>query len=231
LRPLTTCGDAPPGLSASTSSRPYPPLPLKLALRRLSGVSPPNFSELGLPAPSLPTSEGMDFDGQLAAALQTGASAFSFTFGVLPSSSIEAIKQRGMFLMGTATTVAEAVTLERSGVDAVVAQGSEAGGHRGTFAAGFGAGMIRTASLVPQVADAVKIPVIASGGIMDGRGVIAALALGASAVQMGTAFLTCREAGIPEAYKNAILTATEEQTRITRVFRKAGQRHRQPLHD
>ncbi len=148
----------------------------------------------------------------------TGASFFSFTFGLLPESATRAIKDRGMFLIGTATTVDEAVALQKAGVDAVVAQGSDAGGHRGTFSADFSTALIGTMSLVPQVADAVRIPVIASGGIMDGRGIVAALALGASAVQMGTAFLTCDEAGVPEAYKQAILNAREDQTHITRAF-------------
>ena len=95
---------------------------------------------------------------------------------------------------------------------------AEAGGHRGTFAGDFDAGSVGTVALVPQIADAVEVPVIASGGIMDGRGIAAALALGASAVQMGTAFLTCDEAGIPEAYKAAILAAGEHETRLTRAF-------------
>jgi nitronate monooxygenase len=178
----------------------------------------PFYAELGLPAPALPASAGYSFDEQLAAALESGASVFSFTFGVLPASAIAAIKARGLFLIGTATTVAEAVALEQAGVDAVVAQGSEAGGHRGTFAGTFETGMVGTIALVPQMVDAVRVPVIASGGIMDGRGIAAALALGASAVQMGTAFLTCDEAGIPEAYKQAILAAHEDQTRLTRAF-------------
>jgi len=178
----------------------------------------PFFAELDLPAPSVPQSTGASFDVQLAAALETGASAFSFTFGVLPTSAVHAIKARGMFLIGTATTVEEAQALEKSGVDAIVTQGSEAGGHRGSFACEFASGMVGSISLVPQVVDAVEVPVIASGGIMDGRGIVAALALGASAVQMGTAFLTCHEAGIPDAYKQAILAAHEDQTRITRAF-------------
>ena len=123
-----------------------------------------------------------------------------------------------MLVIGTATTVGEAVSLETAGVDAIVTQGSEAGGHRGTFAGTFEAGLVGTMALVPQVVDAVKVPVIASGGIMDGRGIAAALALGASAVQMGTAFLTCHEAGIPDAYKEAILRAHEDETRLTRAF-------------
>jgi nitronate monooxygenase len=105
----------------------------------------------------------------------------------------------------------------------VVAQGSEAGGHRGTFAGPgddgiFDAGMIGTLALVPQIVDAVRTPVIASGGIMDGRGIAASLALGAAGAQLGTAFLTCDEAGVPDAYKQAILDAHEDQTRVTRAF-------------
>jgi nitronate monooxygenase len=178
----------------------------------------PFYAELGLPPPTHPALSGDPVCGQLAAALESGASVFSFTLGMLPTSAIETIKARGMFLIGTATTVEEAVQLEKAGVDAVVAQGSEAGAHRGTFAVDFDAAMIGTMALVPQVVDAVTVPLIASGGIMDGRGVAAALALGASAVQMGTAFLTCDEAGIPEVHKQAILAAREHQTRLTRAF-------------
>jgi nitronate monooxygenase len=178
----------------------------------------PYFAELNLPPPSLPPSPAGSFDDQFAAARKSGASAFSFTFGVLQASAVQAIKASDMYLIGTATTVEEAIMLERSGVDAIVAQGSEAGGHRGTFSSDFDSGMVGSISLVPQVVDAIRAPVIASGGIMDGRGIVAALALGASAVQMGTAFLTCDEAGVPEAYKEAILRAHEDQTRITRAF-------------
>jgi nitronate monooxygenase len=184
------------------------------ALDRLS----PFFAELGLPVPTRPALPANAFVDQLAAVLTTDASVFSFTFNLIPADAIQAIKQRNIFLIGTATTVDEAVALEKSGVDAIVTQGSEAGGHRGTFAASFSSGMVGTISLVPQVVDAVGVPVIASGGIMDGRGIAAALALGASAVQMGTAFLSCKESGIPAAYKEAILGAHEDQTRITRAF-------------
>jgi nitronate monooxygenase len=186
----------------------------RLALERVA----PFFAELNLPPPIVPGRPRDAFNEQLAAALDTGASVFSFTLGALPKKTIEAIKARGMFLIGTATTVEEAITLEQTGVDAIVTQGSEAGGHRATFAADFDAGMIGTISLVPQVVDAVAVPVIASGGIMDGRGIAAALALGASAVQLGTAFLTTDEAGVPEVYKEAILKAREHETRVTRAF-------------
>ncbi len=202
----------------------FAPLPVsnelsdpRLALERVT----PFYVELGLTPPALSTIstvQPLPFDEQLSAALASGASAFSFTFGILPPYVIDAIKARGMFLIGTATTVEEAKALQKAGVDAVVAQGSEAGGHRGTFLGGFEGALVGTMALVPQVVDAVKVPVIASGGIMDGRGIGAAFALGASAVQMGTAFLTCDEAGIPEAHKKRILEAGEQETRLTRAF-------------
>ena len=196
--------------------QPVPETPRNM--RPILDLLAPFFAELDLPAPQIPEPAKIVFADQFEAALESGASVFSFTFGLLSPEAVAKIKSRKIFLIGTATTVVEAMALENAGADAVVAQGSEAGGHRGTFAVDFGAGMIGTMALVPQIADAVKIPVIASGGIMDGRGIAAALALGASAVQMGTAFLTCNEAGIPEAYKEAILAAREDQTRITRAF-------------
>jgi nitronate monooxygenase len=186
----------------------------ELARQRIA----PFHAELGLPAPELPVPVTENFDELLAVALDSGATVFSFTFGILPDAAIAAIKNSGMMLFGTATTVDEAVLLEQAGVDAVVAQGSEAGAHRGTFSGDFAAAMIGTMALVPQIADSVTIPVIASGGIMDGRGVAAALALGAAAVQMGTAFLTCHEAGIAEVYKQAIVTAQAHETKVTRAF-------------
>lgn len=184
------------------------------ALARLAPV----HAELGLPAPALPAASEYSYEDQLAAVLDCGAAVFSFTFGIPPARDLERLRARGMFLLGTATTVDEACALEAAGVDAVVAQGSEAGAHRGTFAASFAAAMIGTMALVPQVVDAVRVPVVASGGIMDGRGVAAALALGAAAVQMGTAFLTSHESGIAEAHKSAILAAGEHETRTTRAF-------------
>jgi nitronate monooxygenase len=199
----------------------FAPLPLAAlpsdtgaALERLS----PYFGELGLPPPGPVGPPEDTFQAQVSAALESGAAAFSFTCGLPPRAVADAIRARGMAFLATATTVEEAVAIEKAGADAVVAQGSEAGGHRGSFLSTFEEGLVGTVALVPQMVDAVRIPVIASGGIMDGRGIAAALALGASAVQLGTAFLTCDEAGVPEAYQAAILGARETQTRITRAF-------------
>lgn len=197
-------------------SQPPPAAPAdpSVALNRLARF----HDELGLPPPTVPRLSADGFEAQLAAVLEGGAGVLSFTFGIPSPGAIKAIKARGVYIIGTATTVDEAIELEKAGVDAVVAQGSEAGAHRGTFGSAFEAAMIGTMALVPQTVDAVRIPVIASGGIMDGRGIAASLALGASAVQMGTAFLTCDEAGIADAYKSAILQAHEQDTRVTRAF-------------
>jgi nitronate monooxygenase len=176
------------------------------------------YAELGLPAPEPPGPSTPPFDAQLAAGLESGAAAFSFTMGLPPADAVAAIKDRGMLLIATATTVAEAARAAAAGSDAIVAQGAEAGGHRGTFPGARRPGLVGTMALVPQVVDAVDVPVIASGGIMDGRGIVAALALGAVAVQMGTAFLVCDEAGPPPAYKQAILQAADDGTAITRAF-------------
>jgi nitronate monooxygenase len=142
----------------------------------------------------------------------------SFHFGLPPAEQLRRVKQMGAVVLSSATTVAEARRLEAEGADGIIAQGFEAGGHRGTFTAGDGAGLIGTMALVPQVVDAVRIPVIAAGGIADGRGVAAAFALGASGVQIGTAFLGCSEATVPDVYRDAIHTAADENTLLTRVF-------------
>lgn len=178
----------------------------------------PYFAELGLQRPAPPSLPADGFAAQLEAALDSGAAAFSFTFGIPPVAAREAIMGRGMLLIGTATTVAEAVQLKAAGFEAIVAQGAEAGGHRGSFAGSFDDSLVGTVALVPLVADATGLPVLASGGIMDGRGLAAALVLGAAGVQMGTAFLTTAESGIPDAYRRALLAAREDGTRLTRAF-------------
>jgi nitronate monooxygenase len=178
----------------------------------------PYHERLGLNAPELPQKPMEDFQLQFDAVCESAPPIVSFTFGLLPANETQRIKTKGTYLIGTATTVEEAKQLEQAGVDAVIAQGSEAGAHRGTFAVSAEDALIGTVALVPQVVDAIGIPVIASGGIMDGRGILAAMALGASAVQMGTAFLACKEAGTSVAYREALATAREDQTTLTRAF-------------
>jgi nitronate monooxygenase len=145
----------------------------------------------------------------------------SFTFGNLPAEIIQTFKTNGAYLIGTATCLAEAKLLADSGIDAIVAQGYEAGGHRGNFINKASQTSIATMALVPQLVSHIDRPVIAAGGIMDGRGIVAALALGASAVQMGTAFLTTVESGCHPAYKAALLKAKNsdvDTTTLTKVY-------------
>ncbi|SHE32471.1 nitronate monooxygenase [Seinonella peptonophila] len=158
------------------------------------------------------------FDEQLQVLLEERIPVFSFTFGIPSQDVIQAMKQRGTVVIGTATTVEESKQLEAAGVDSIVAQGSEAGGHRGTFLKGRSDSQIGTIALVPQIVDNVSVPVIASGGIMDGRSLVASLALGAAAVQMGTAFLACPESGAHEVYKQKILLENEDATEITQAY-------------
>jgi nitronate monooxygenase len=175
-------------------------------------------ARLGLPPPVLPPSPTDPFDAQLEAVLAERPAVFSFTFGMPSPAQIAALKARDIAVVGTATTAAEAQLLAQAGVDAIVAQGAEAGAHRGSFAAPFEDSMVPLATLVREICGSVALPVIASGGLMDGRDVAAALQLGAVAVQLGTAFLPCPESGAPEAYKGALLAAKTDTTVITRAF-------------
>jgi nitronate monooxygenase len=173
---------------------------------------------LGLVPPVAPAPVADPFPAQFEAVLAASAPIFSFTFGIPDSEALARLKARGIIVLGTATTVEEALQLERAGVDAIVAQGAEAGAHRGTFLDSFEASMFPTLELVRITVDAVKLPMIATGGMMDGRDIRAALNAGASAAQLGTAFLACPESGASDVYKRAILAAKEDTTTITRAF-------------
>jgi len=175
-------------------------------------------AKLGLPPPLLPPVPADPFDAQLEAVLEERPPIFSFTFGMPSAAQIAALKNRGIAVTGTATTVQEARRLQQAGVDAIAAQGAEAGAHRGSFAAPFEHSMIPLAVLVCEICASTALPVIASGGIMDGRDVAKAMALGAAAVQLGTAFLPCPESGAAPAYKRALLEAKTDTTVITRAF-------------
>jgi nitronate monooxygenase len=180
------------------------------ALPRLA----PFHDELGLPPPAIPNSWGEDLEAQVDAVLAARPAVVGTHFGPPPPRLLAGCRARGILVVSTATTPDEARALEAAGVDAVVAQGAEAGGHRGTFLRPVEESLFGTMALVPAVVDAVRIPVIAAGGIMDGRGVAAALALGASAAQLGTAFLACPEAGTHPLHKAALGRA--EGTVLTR---------------
>ncbi len=142
----------------------------------------------------------------------------SFHFGLPQVEALRELKQAGCRILCSATTVSEAITLEQFGVDIVVAQGWEAGGHRGSFDVNHEDHGVGTMALVPQIVDAVSIPVVAAGGIADGRGIAAAFMLGACGVQMGTAFLSCPEANISEEHRIAIQNAQDDDTRLTKAF-------------
>lgn len=197
---------------------PVAALPMTGDAQRMLALMARHCAALGLEAPVMPEPQAEPFADQIEAVLQVRPAVFSFTFGTMPDGVLARCRALGITTIGAVTTVLEARALEEAGVDAVVALGAEAGGHRATFLDSFEASMIGTMALVPQIVDAVAVPVIASGGIMDGRGIAAALMLGAQAVQLGTAFLTTEEAGIAEVYKDAIVNARAEQTRVTRAF-------------
>jgi nitronate monooxygenase len=189
------------------------------AARRVRQRLAAYYDEFGLGAVPEPSDPLPRLDEErLQLVLDARPRVVSFHFGLPPADTLTRIKQMGAVVLSSATTVTEARRLEAEGADAIIAQGLEAGGHRGTFTPGDGAGLIGTMALVPQVVDAVRVPVIAAGGIADGRGIAAAFALGASGVQMGTAFLGCPEALVPAVHRDALHRATDEDTRLTRVL-------------
>ena len=160
-----------------------------------------------------------DFDGQCAALLEVAPPIVSSVMGLYPREFVGRLKERGIVWFANISTVAEARAAEEAGADVIVAQGMEAGGHRGCFdAAKAEREQVGLFALVPAVRDAVKVPVVATGGIADARGVAAALGLGASAVQIGTAFLLCPEARIHPAWAQALAASAPEDTMVSRVF-------------
>ncbi len=160
-----------------------------------------------------------NFSAQCEALLAAGAPVVSSIMGVFPPSFVERLKARGVSWFATVTSVAEAREAARSGADVIVAQGAEAGGHRGAFqAAEAERRAVGLLALLPAIVDAVDVPVVATGGIADGRGIVAALALGASAVQIGTGFLRCPEAKLNQAWADAIGATAPEDTMLTRAF-------------
>jgi len=180
----------------------------------------PYYREAGLD-PEMPTTPGgrAPFDADFCAVVEEARpEVVSFHFGLPGKSLLDRVRAVGCKVIASATTVAEAVWLEDHGVDAVIAQGAEAGGHRGNFLTHDMAAQVGTMALVPQVVDAVRVPVIAAGGIADHRGVLAAFALGAAAAQVGTAYLLTPEARIPAVHRAALKAATADSTALTNLF-------------
>lgn len=178
----------------------------------------PIWESLGWTELPTPAQWCQDFDAQFETLLELKPAAASFTFGILSATQVERLHDAGIFVIGTVTTVEEALAWEEIGADAVVASGVESGGHRGTFIGKQEDATLEARVLWPQVARAVEIPVIAAGGIMTGIDINEALAAGAQAVQMGTAFLVCDESGIPQLYKLRLINAGDTPTRLTRAF-------------
>jgi nitronate monooxygenase len=177
------------------------------------------YAELNVnPIPDQEPSSGAVDQIQLAMLQRMRPEVVSFHFGLPGDDVLRTLKAEGIFIISSATTVAEAKMLEARGVDAVIAQGLEAGGHRGTFSDTDVSMQPGLFALLPQIVDAVSVPVIAAGGIADGRGIAAAIVLGASAVQMGTAFLRCEEANVSDAYRSRLGSATETATVVTPVI-------------
>lgn len=195
-----------------------PPRPAPEAIEAIELVLHRHLRELGLaddPRGSQPPSMRALLEAQLDVVVHERVPVLSFTFGI---PRLDAVRGAGIVSVGTATSVEEALALEEAGVDMVVAQGAEAGGHRGAFLSLPERSLVGTIALVPQVVDRVSVPVLAAGGIMDGRGIAAALALGAGAAWLGTAFLSTRESIAPPAHKEALTGAADTATRVTDAY-------------
>jgi nitronate monooxygenase len=198
--------------------RPPKPDPVRESAwhRRLA----PYYAEFGLDIATAPSGAGRaPFDAAFCDVItDVRPEVVSFHFGLPAPDLLARVKAAGTKVISSATTVEEARWLESQGCDAIIAQGAEAGGHRGMFLTEDVASQVGTLALVPQVADAIRVPVIAAGGIADGRGMVAALALGASAVQVGSAYLRCPEALVGPIHRTALRTVRDDATALTNLF-------------
>jgi nitronate monooxygenase len=177
-----------------------------------------HIAALGAPRPEYKPYSWMRFEDQARVLLDEKVPVFSFIYGIPPQEILEECRAKHMVTIGTATTPEEGAALQAAGVDIIVASGFEAGGHRGSFLRRAEDSLTGTLALVPQIADVVDVPVIAAGGIADARGVIAALALGAEAVQMGTVFLACEESGASLLHRQALRGKKAGNTALTKGF-------------
>src|SRR5471032_952701 len=177
-----------------------------------------HLAALGAPRPAYKPYSPTRFEGQARVLMDANVPAFSFIYGVPPTEILDECRAKGIVTIGTATTPDEAAVLQDAGVNAIVASGFEAGGHRGSFLRAAEDSLTGTLSLVPQIVDIVDVPVIAAGGIGDARGVIATLALGAEAVQMGTVFLACEESGASRLHRKTLRQRNAGHTALTKGF-------------
>jgi nitronate monooxygenase len=185
---------------------------------RIQAALEPYFRKLDQHVPPMPERFMPDPDEQMSAMLDACPPAASFVYGVPPVWVLERCRSRGIRTMGTATTVDEAKALELAGVDCIIASSMEAGGHRGSFIEDAEDSLHGAISLIPQVVDAVDLPVIAAGGIGDARGMAAALVLGAQGVQIGTAFLACEESNASSAHREALFSDGARRTSLSRAI-------------
>jgi nitronate monooxygenase len=188
------------------------------AYERVMVLLAPYYEELGVKPPPAPTAKAPNFDDQVAALLEASPAVFSFVFGIPSPEILWACRQKGIITAGGASTVDEGVAMESAGVDLVVASGFEAGGHRPSFLKPADESLMGTFALVPQIADKVRVPVIAAGGIADGRGIVAALTLGADAVQIGTAFLACDESGASPLHRKLLFGDDAKYTGLSQAY-------------
>lgn len=188
------------------------------AVKRAHDRLRPYFAELGIEPAPVPIKTVHSFEDQARAVIEARPAVFSFIFGIPSREILAECKSRGIALAGSATTLAEARALEDAGIDLIVASGFEAGGHRPSFLAPAEESLMGTMALVPQIAQATRLPVIAAGGIANASGVQAALQLGAAAAQVGTAFLACEESGAPELHKRMLFDRVAHRTVLTRAF-------------
>lgn len=178
----------------------------------------PYYDELGIRPPEPPASYGNRFEDQIQALLDVRPAVFSFVYGIPSTDILDECRRRNIITVGTITTIDEALAMEEAGVDLIVATGFEAGGHRVSFLRSSEDSLTGTFSLIQTVTARVKTPVVAAGGIVDGRGIAAAFTLGAQGVQIGTAFLACEESNASVVHRNALFSDQAKYTMLTRAF-------------
>ncbi|MGN7823564.1 NAD(P)H-dependent flavin oxidoreductase [Chitinophaga sp. 22536] len=181
-------------------------------------VFKPYFDELDLPVPVKPAPFQSRFENQLQVVMDIRPKVFSYMFGTLTEDVLEQCRRRGIITVGAATTLDEAIALEATGTDMIIASGFEAGGHRPSFLRSAEASVTGTFVLVQLIREKVKVPVVAAGGIATGAGIKAALTLGADAVQIGTAFLACEESNILPVHREGLFSEKAKYTALTRAF-------------